>query len=129
MYEIIICSNSETICDGYSGEDTAVWNGEIASAYADAAATVICDAAADGKDVEHGTEGFFAHWHGGKHTKVGMVLGGKTYGYSAGWVVCHAVDPPQWVKDLCDQASQAGADARDEAVVEYEALNGEEAEA
>ena len=129
MYKIIICSNDETICDGYTDEETAAWNAEIASAYAEAAAKVICDATVDGKDVEHETESFYAHWHGGKHAKAGAVIGGKTYGYSAGWVVCHDVDPPQWVKDLCEKAAKAGADARDEAVVEYEALSGEVSEA
>lgn len=123
MYEIIICTNAETICDGYTDEDTAAWHDEISAAYADAAAQVVCDAAADGRDVELNTESFFAHWHGGKRTKVGMVIGGKTYGYSAGLVVCHSVDPPQWVKGICDKAAQAGADARDKAVADYEAIS------
>lgn len=125
MYEIIICSNEETICEGYSGEDTAAWDADISAAYVSAAAKVVCDAAVDGKDVDHDTEGFFAHWNGGKHTKAGAVIGGKKYGYSAGWVVCHSVDPPEWVKDLCDEAAQSGADARDEAVQEYKAIAAE----
>lgn len=128
MYEIIICSNNETICDGYTDDRTAAWQDEIAASYVGAAAEVICDAAADGKDVDHDTERFFAHWHGGKHAKVGAKIGDKTYGYSAGWVVCHSVDPPQWVKDLCDKAAQAGADARDEAVADYERQAGSEVE-
>lgn len=119
MHTIIVCSNVETICDGYSDDVTAAWASEIASAYAEAAAKVIFDAHLDDMDVQHDTESFFSHWHGGKHCKAGATIGGKAYGYSAGLVVCHSIDPPQWVKDLCDEAAQAGYDSREEAIKEY----------
>ncbi len=131
MYEIIICSNAETICDGYSDERTEAWKSEIALAYAGAAVEVVNDARRDyedrevGKDreVDYDTCANFSKWHGGIHAKVGATYGGKTYGYSAGWVVTHSVDPPQWVKDLIDKAAQAGSNARNEAVKEYEAID------
>ena len=125
MHEIIICSNDETICDGHSNEDTAAWNVEIAAAYTDAAAQVICDAAQGGQGpmvVDYNIDRFYANWHGGKHAKAGAVIGGKNYGYKIGWVVCHSVNPPQWAKDLIDKAAQAGADARDVVIAEYKTL-------
>ena len=122
MHTIIICSNDETICDGHVDHLAEAWGSEISAAYVMAAAEVIDAARYDEKDVDYETESFFAHWHGGKHTKVDVVLGGVTYGYGIGLVVCHTEDCPQWIKDLCDKAEAAGSKARDEAVAEYEVL-------
>lgn len=128
-YEIIICANNETICDGYTDDRTASWKEEISQSFVDAAGEVI-DAARfdDDREVDYAICGNFGKWHGGRHYKTGFKAAGKTWGYKAGLVVCHAEDCPKWLKDLCDKANQAACDARDESIAEYEAIANREDE-
>lgn len=130
-YKIIVCSNDETICDGYTDDRSDAWAKEIGTVFVQAAAKVIDDARFSGRDVELACDSSFREWHGGRHYKCGGRVGAvPAWGYSAGLVVCHAQDPPHWVAELCEAAAQAGADARDAYVAtleeEYERTAAEE---
>ena len=101
-YTIYICSNDETLTDGQFlgvGSDLRDEANEIFSA----GSAVV----RDDSRVDYEAAGFFQDWHGGKHRRAGSVIAGTTYGYSAGLVVTHEENPPQWLCDLCDRAAQA----------------------
>jgi len=121
MYNITICSNDETICEGYTDELTEAWTAEIAAAYVYAAIQAICTSEA-GRGAEFDTDSNFSNWHGGRHHRAACIFAGIQFGYKIGLIVTHEENPAQWLRDLCDKANQAGADARYKAVEEYEAI-------
>ena len=103
--EVVICGNAETITQGYFlsvGQDLSDEAAEIFQAGAD---VIRGEGRADCRDDSN-----FSAWHGGTHYCAGKntYLGVK-YGYSAGFVVTHEKDPPQWLCDLCDRAAEAMA--------------------
>lgn len=115
--KIYVCGNDETICDGYTDERTEAWRDEIAAEFVRAACEVIDSSGVAESEVAHN----FADWHGGKHYRAGGMVAGKTWGYSAGLVVCHECDCSQVIRDLCDAATVAGSKAREAAIADYEA--------
>lgn len=117
-YQLVICGDTESICDGYTDDRTSAWREEIAREFVGAAGRVIDDAATGGADVDYRVDSFFANWHGGKHTMFRVC--GEPWGYTAGLVVCHAKHTPHAIADLCEAAYKAGAAARDEYIAQLE---------
>ncbi len=101
---IYICSNHETLADGcfdWDNLDEIEWElDEIIKAGEDMIeddARVTCE-----------LDSNFQNWHGGKRkNNVGITIKGVTYGYAGCWVMTHAQNPPQWLRDLCDRAQEA----------------------
>lgn len=101
-YMIAICGNAETVTSGYflkgyDMDDEAAW-------IVQAGAAMIRESR---HNVDHEIKSFFSDWNGGKYFTAGTVINGHEYGYACGNVATLEVDPPQWLKDLIDQASEA----------------------
>jgi hypothetical protein len=117
-HSIYICTNLETLADGYFEYDDIA---EIEDALYE-----IIQAGGDVIERDHwqGPEyddprvtcqydSNFHNWHGGKRknrASVGITIKGVTYGYGSKWVVTHAENPPQWLRDLIDRADEAMTD-------------------
>ena len=102
---IYICGNDETLADGYFDcenlDEIECELDEIINAGAD----VIED---DPRCSRCRVDSKFQNWHGGKRkNKIGITIKGVTYGYPGNWVMTHAHNPPQWLRDLCDRAQEA----------------------
>lgn len=95
--KIYVCSNHETICDGYVS-DRECYSSEIESAIQSACLAI----EAAGHD--YATDGLFPHWNGGKFYSAGAIVGGHQYGYRSGHVATLAVDPSEEVKAVIRQA-------------------------
>jgi hypothetical protein len=102
---VYVCSNYETLTDGYFSEVDAGRHGcfvgdEIVSAGAEVIegdSRVTCK-----------LDSSFRNWHGGRRkNKIGITIKGVTYGYPGTRVMTHAENPPQWLRDLCDRAEEA----------------------
>ena len=101
---IYICSNNETLADGYFDwenlDEIECELDEIIKAGEDMVESdlrVMCQ-----------YDSVFRNWHGGKReNNVGITIKGVTYGYPGNWVMTHAQNPPQWLRDLCDRAQEA----------------------
>jgi hypothetical protein len=114
-YQIVICGNDETICDGYTDDRTDCWRDEIGLAYVDAATVTVDEARLSGRNVGFTVDDNFHEWHDGRHYGVG---GRYKPGFRLGCVVCHGDNLPAWVEDLVEAAHSAGARARDEFIAE-----------
>lgn len=100
-YEIVVCANAETICDGWVDTDD-----DFADEVYGAAIEVLrVHAKAD--QVNHEFDRIFQNWHGGKYARAGESVGGIRWGYHSYKVATLEVDPPQWLCDLIDEMSCA----------------------
>lgn len=111
-YKVWVCSNVETLADGWTaGDGAASFPAEVAAAGEGAALDVLAEARRRGAPLDYTTDGYFQHWHGGKHYQAGGPYGG----YSAGQVTCLARHVPQWLRKVIDRAQRAMDRARKKA--------------
>ena len=119
MFTIIICSNDETVADGYLTPDMPDDAADrICAAYAEAARKTIEASPhwTPARSVDWDTDQNFSHWHGGKYDQ---------FGKRDGHLACIAGAYPKWLLDLMDKAERAASAA---AQAEADVIDKEEAE-
>lgn len=110
MATIYICSNTETLCDGYcEGIDTSDRDA-IAEAGIDAAIAALVPAESNGHKVTLAS--LFSDWNGGKYREqCGKIVAGVRYGYAVPYIATLEENPSPELIAWMDKASGACASA------------------